>query len=574
MAARRELEIGPDLRLPLSWMTMATVVYGNRGTGKSTLGRVFAEEVVNHNQRFCAIDVAGAFWGLKASASGTDTGLPIVIFGGEHADVPLEPGAGEKVAEIVASIGQSVILDFELMSKGRQIAFLGPFLERLYHVNRDPLLLLMDEAQRYAPQKPMSVEANKTLGATEDIVKLGRRHGLGPVVFTQRGSGLNKEVSELADVLVAFRSPGVLDRARVKEWLEANATADQQKEVLAQLSGLPTGTAIVASNHPDLPIFGTFQIRRPLTFDSSATPKPGERRIEPRVLAQTDIEALKVEMAEAIERAAAEDPRELRKQISQLKDQVASQDRVIRMAAERQAEVMATEIKLVPIIDVKVQSKIEELVDLLQTITDQVDPVEQRAEPVKIRTQYAVTTKDLARSAVDRAEVRRLMPPIDREASNGGEVNKAERAFLSALVQYPEGMSRSKLAVLTGYKATSGHIGNTLSSLRMKGLIERGDPIVITDAGRELVRDVEPLPPPGPRLLAHWMAKLGKTEQAFLEVIVDVYPEPISGQEVAERTGYKPTSGHVGNTLSLLRTKGLIEGPASAVRATEALVGA
>ena len=207
------LDFGEGLRLPLAWMTMSTVVYGTRGSGKSTLGRVMAEEVSLRGQRFCAIDPTGAWWGLKASDSGSDDGLAVVIFGGDHADVPLESEAGSKVADIVAELDQSVILDLEHLSKGKQIVFIGAFLERLYHINRDPLLLLMDEAQRYAPQKPMNPDASRTLGATEDIVKLGRKHGLGPVVFTQRGSGLNKEVSELADVLVAFRTPGVIDQA-------------------------------------------------------------------------------------------------------------------------------------------------------------------------------------------------------------------------------------------------------------------------------------------------------------------------------------------------------------------------
>src|SRR6202030_4664993 len=122
----------------------------------------------------------------------------------------LEPPAGAFVGQLVAGLEQSVIIDLEQLSKGRQVAFLTEFFLALYHHNRLPLLLLADEMQRYAPQMTRgdALDIAKCLGAVEDIVKLGRKHGLGIVGFTQRGSGLNKEVSELGDLLVAFRTPG------------------------------------------------------------------------------------------------------------------------------------------------------------------------------------------------------------------------------------------------------------------------------------------------------------------------------------------------------------------------------
>ncbi len=34
------------------------------------------------------IDPAGAWWGIRSSADAKGEGLPVVIFGGEHGDVP------------------------------------------------------------------------------------------------------------------------------------------------------------------------------------------------------------------------------------------------------------------------------------------------------------------------------------------------------------------------------------------------------------------------------------------------------------------------------------------------------
>lgn len=315
--ARKTLAISSNLKLPLDWATLATVVYGARGSGKTCLGRVFAEEAHAAGLRFCAIDLKGDWWGLKSSADGKSEGLPVVVFGGDHQDVPLEHGAGKFVGETVAKLEQSYILDLEYFSKGKQVRFLADFFLSLYDANREPLIVLMDEAQRYAPQARMvDPESAKCLGAVEDLVKLGRKHGIAPVLFTQRGSGLNKEVSELCDMLVAFRTPGPLDQDRVKDWLDANTTKAQRDEVMGQLSGIATGTAVFASGHPDLKVFGVHAVRRPDTFDSSATPKVGQRRVEPKKLAKPDIEQLKLRMAEAIERAAADDPKALRAKLA------------------------------------------------------------------------------------------------------------------------------------------------------------------------------------------------------------------------------------------------------------------
>lgn len=49
-------------------------------------------------------------------------GLPMVIMGGEHGDVPLEVGAGELIADVVVEEGLSVVLDPPSSGKGSRRA--------------------------------------------------------------------------------------------------------------------------------------------------------------------------------------------------------------------------------------------------------------------------------------------------------------------------------------------------------------------------------------------------------------------------------------------------------------------
>jgi len=143
-----KLHLGEKLALPVDFVTAACVVYGGRGSGKTTFGTVVAEELYRAGQRFCAIDLKGDYWGFKSSADGKSEGLPVLIFGGDHADLPLEENAGEFLGGVVAELEQPCVLDLEHLSKGKQIRFLGSFLTALYHKNRAPLMLIMDEAHR------------------------------------------------------------------------------------------------------------------------------------------------------------------------------------------------------------------------------------------------------------------------------------------------------------------------------------------------------------------------------------------------------------------------------------------
>src|SRR6185436_6290724 len=98
--------------------------------------------------------------------------------------------------------------------------------------------------------------------------------------------------------------------------------------VMGRLAGLATGTAVFASGHPDLKLFGVHPVRRRQTFDSSATPKVGQRRVEPKKLAAPDLEELRAKMAAAIERQKADDPKELRKRIAELEREAKARPKI------------------------------------------------------------------------------------------------------------------------------------------------------------------------------------------------------------------------------------------------------
>src|SRR6266498_3265694 len=268
------LRIAENLELPRDAITQTFAILAKRGVGKTYTASVVVEEIIKAVLPVVVIDPVGVWWGLRASADGKGPGLPIVIAGGDHADVPITPGGGEAVARLVVEENLSLVIDLSLLRKHERIHFMTDFAETLYHLNRTARHLVLDEADAFAPQRPMQGE-QRMLGAMEDIVRRGRALGLGVTLISQRSAALNKNVLTQAEVLVTLRLISPQDRAAVDEWVRVHGTEEQRNEMMSSLPSLPVGTAWFWS--PGwLDIFERVKVRQRETFDSSSTPKVGQ----------------------------------------------------------------------------------------------------------------------------------------------------------------------------------------------------------------------------------------------------------------------------------------------------------
>lgn len=293
-----------------------------KGAGKTYAMRVLAEEFWAAKVPFVALDPMDAFWGLRSSADGDGEGIPVAIFGGPHGDAPLEATGGRLMADLVVDEGLSMVLStrhFGSRSAERQFAM--AFLERLYRRNSELVHLLIDEADLFAPQKPRR-EDSQLLAVAENIVRRGRNNGIGITMATQRPAVLNKDVLTQVDGLIVMRMLGPNDRNAIDDWVGEHGDAGQGREVKGTLPDLDTGEAWVWV--PELGVLKRTKIRASRTFDSSPTRRRGAKAREPKTYADVDVEAIERRMADTIERAKAEDPRELRKQIAALRSELAA----------------------------------------------------------------------------------------------------------------------------------------------------------------------------------------------------------------------------------------------------------
>jgi hypothetical protein len=260
------------------------------------------------------------------------------------------------------------------------------------------------------------------LGSIEELVRRGRQRGIGTTLITQRSSVINKNVLELTENLVILRNLGPRSRDAIKGWIETHGTEDERRVVMDSLQSLPTGSAWLFSPY-FLKELKRIQFRKKRTFDSSATPRPGETRRAPKTLAEIDLQAIGQRMAETIEQAKADDPKELRRQIAQLK----------RDLHQRPAETVQVEVEKV----VEVPVLTDEAWEFLQSL--QADIIE-FAESMKSVVKIVESRLPLAqaRSAPAPRPVpnhhrrrpgghRRLRPAADRPGPPGLLAGRARR---------------------------------------------------------------------------------------------------------------------------------------------------
>lgn len=565
-------------------------ILGRRGRGKTNTAVVLVEELHAAGARFCVADPVGVWWGLKSSRDGKAAGIPVVVMGGEHADVPLEEAAGKVIADFVADPGSpSVVLDFRGFRKGQMARFMTDFLEQLYHRNRSPLHLVLDEADQFAPQRVM-VETARLVGAAEDVCKMGRARGLHPMVITQRPAALNKNVLTQAGLLVAHQLTGPQDQKAVDDWIRANADEGQRSKFMDTIAGLAKGVAWFWQ--PEAEIFQRVHVRARRTFDSSATPKRGERAAGPRVLAKVDLEALKERISATIERAKAEDPRELRKRIAEL--ELAAKARPAAPTAP------APKVKRVevPVLKPATAKRLEAAAGKLEKAAGQAREAAARATAaaeqahsdfVAVRTALAAARAippepgrgvaalipDPPPAANTRAAGPHPAPPPSltvarapraaRESSAAG-VGAGETKILKAIAQHRDGVTREQLSVLTGYKRSSRD--TYVQRLRAVGYVhQEGDILQATASGiAALGEEFEPLPT-GAALREYWSQELPEGEKRLLEAITACWPSWVD-RDLLD-VGFKRSSRDT--YLQRLAARRLIDSERGRVRASEHL---
>ncbi len=552
------LHLAPGLTLPLDAVTQKLAFLGRTGSGKTYAAGKLAEEMLDAGAQIVALDPVGVWWGLRLGADGKSAGISIPVFGGLHGDVPLEATGGRLLADLIVDRGISAVLDVsQFESDAAKARFARDFAERFFFRKKaspSAVHLFLEECQEFLPQNP-SRDEPQMLHAFTRLYKLGRNFGVGGSLISQRPQEVNKKALNMTECLFAFQMTGPHERKTVESWIEDKGL---DIDIVGDLPKLQVGHAHVWSP-AWLEISKTVAIASKRTFNASSTPEVG-KRAQARELAPIDLEQIRKQMSDTIERAKADDPKELRRRIAQLERERSAKPTAI--VTEAPARIVEKPVFLE--VD---RHALGSLLNQVSKLGDRVGELQSRIDArLRLTEPHKLTMPPP--TALARPVSR---PPKPTNGHDHGLGNTGARRMLVALAQNPDGLTATKLSILTGISRGGGTWRTYLGQLRGSRYLE-GDAsrFAITQSGLAAIGDWDPLPT-GAALISYWRGGLGDTgARRIFDALVDAYPRALSPALCAERTGMALEGGTWRTYLGKLRGLGLVEGRGE-LRASEDL---
>lgn len=574
------------LELPRLIGTHACIV-ANSGGGKSGLIRRLLE--VTHGQvQHIVLDIEDEFYTLRER-------FDYVIAGGEGGDTPATLAGAESLAIAALTHGFSLVVQMNDLGPDAP-AFVGRFLEAMIAAPRDlwrPVLVVLDEAQRFAPQ-------DGTTDATRGVKALtaqGRKRGFTAVLASQRIAKIDADV-----------------RGDVNNWMLGRVGQSLDRRTMADALGF-AGSSAEARGLQGLPDrtfwgFGPAISREPTLFrvaDVQTTPvRPGQTKVAtpppPEALREILEGIAGVAETQKIETArAAYDAGTAAGELLIEKDA-----RIAAIEAElADARAEVDHLRGVDAECERYQDGLGAMEELRVRIRRGYQPMDsdagppptggsgvmeptpmigRRGEPFSTDLQ---SSAELSTKAADRESS--SLPSADRGVASAAKEPAphllgagsaprsalgAERKPLAVLAgAAPAGLTEASWATLAGFKRTGGTWGTYKSRLRTAGLIEafgslwHATPAGIAAIGGEVV----PLPAPGPELVMRWAKALPGVSR-MLYVLQKRYPHLTTRDALAADLGMAASGGTFGTYLSRLRANGLLEEKGKRLRLTPALM--
>jgi len=580
------LNIAAGLALPLDTATSRDAIFGISGSGKTYTALVLVEELQASGIPYVVIDPLGVTWGLRVpideSATFGNLAAPVYIFGGEHQDLPLDPGQGAAIATMIVERNLSAILDLSgFDDDDARAAFVAEFARELLRINRTPRKVVIDEADIFAAQAPDTKAEFASGKAIDNLVRRGRVHGLGVALVSQRPAIVKKNILTQITLLIVHQLTGRADLDAINGWIKDHGSDEQRRTVLQSLPGLSAGQAWVW--RPSSGLCEQVQIRRRWSFDSSATPEIGAEIVEPARLNPPDLEALRDQLGAAVLQAEQSDPDALRKRVADLERQLKNRPaQIVQVPIE--VPVLTPDalqqVRLLQDLAAGLGKELPNLLGLLGELIRQYGGYRSLPMPADLpvprpeapegddipRGMYGVSGEMVEAAAAVAAAAEETAPtPIEEdlpeeeaeeadqidqvEATPGADgLTRAERKILTALADLRalglESVIRANAGAFAGMSASGGAFSRSVAGMLESGLLSsprRGE-IAITPLGLGRIGPARSIRTLG-ELHAAWKQRVGNPQARMLDMLIAVYPQAMSREDLARAVGMAAAGG-------------------------------
>ena len=578
-------------------MTTRLLITSDSGGGKTWLLKRLIEQAFGQ-VGIIVIDPEGEFAPLRTKFD--------FFLVGKGGDTPADIRTAEKVARTLLEGRASAICDIYEMTPSEQHIWVQRFLDALVRAPKElryPYFVIVDESHMFAPEKGKGESvASDPMRA---LASRGRKRMLCGIYATQRLASLSKDITGMCLNRLVGPTFESINQKRGAD--ELGIAKPEQQEFFASVKMLEPGYfyALGRAITKDLKLVHVGPIETPHGQEAlkyELKPPPPTEKVREWLAKLGDLP----KQAEEEARTTADFKRQIRELKVQLRaqpkpsrqDAGATTDpraieravREVRSQAERQIAMVHADAKLMWAHGRRLADALGQLAEgaaakHFDTFVPELPKlkipggVHPPGSPLgEIQTKGGSSRpveREVARSAahprpdvLQRTQIPNPHIPQGRSESNGdGELSARQMEILCALAELEAvgqaAPSKECVAVWSRYKATGGGFGNNLGNLKTKGFVHYPGQrtVALTDHGRA---KAGPQGPPSHQELAERAAAiLSGPQKKILDVLREIYPEAISKEELAERTGYRATGGGFGNLVGNMRTAGIATYPSA-----------
>ena len=559
----------------------------NSGGGKSYALRKIME--VSHDKvQQIIFDTEGEFKSLREAFD--------YVLIGKDGDIPISIKTATILPRKILELGVSVIIDMSELKFHERVLFVRRFLEALMELPQEywqPLLVILDEAHIFAPEKGNAESAPAVI----DLASRGRKRGYALLAATQRISKFNKDcAAELLNVMIG-RTGLDIDQKRAADILGFTS-----KEQTRELRNLEEGEfymfgaalsrevvkvkiGVVKTKHPKAGERGLLKTPPATDKVKEALRKFASLNLEAEKELHT-LDDYKKEISDlrrqlTLVKKGAPAPRDekaiaaqrgqvsaLQGEITMLRKHISALERGEKEQKAYAEKVVATHERVLAQI-ATYGSFVNRMVNTANDVAAAMKKVPvSNAALKKITMPQPIVKPELPKSWMEGSQpsIQVKAQPREMSFAQVGELSVAQSKILNCLAKLEaagiERAAKPMLAAFCRVSPTSGGYFNNLGALRSQGLIEypEANTVKLTDSGRALAGDVD-TPPDNQTLQSGWREIMSVAQEKILDVLIEIYPESITKNELAERVGASPTSGGYFNNLGSMRTMGALEYP-------------
>lgn len=542
-----------------SYAIQGNAILGIRDSGKTYTATKIAEDLFDAGIPFIAFDPVGVWRNLQVG-TGKHPGYRVVVAGGNAGDdIRLTAENATAIVKAAMVEGVSLIIDLyssALINKATWIKIVTDSVMLLMYENKDYGLrhVFIEEAAEFIPQR-LEPQHAKVYSALERLARMGRNAKLGLTVINQRAEQINKAILEICAVTLLHKQVGKNSLKSIEKWLDV-LELDNPDVIMSGISRLERGECFVIGQEDS-------KVRKiKILPKKTYHPSPQDAHDEKVVKKTVNVDDFVTRMNAALNKPAIpvkEKPagqlngkdaaaiEQYQKQIADFRDRInvltadcLAKDAVIQKMVTKHNEFWHVLKNVLPVLQGYQELDMKELAERKLPQTKMLPaPKDPPAKPAVIRER-----------------------PAGSGSSGDPAIGKSLQRMLGIISLYDK-VTRKQLGIDLGMVYTSGTFNTYLSQLKVGGYIEVNNGyLVITDAGRKAMDPYYAVPISTQDREAIWLNFVGAGSgvSKILSFLINMYPDQMDKQTIADNVGMAHNSGTFNTYLSKLRKLGLIEG--------------